>query len=201
VSIYKKINKIMKKVGYVKKDTDVGYGKSAYKAVTHDAVLRQLREHLTDHGVLILPSQVEKGVSVPGTTSKGNIKIRFEAVYDVMFYDTESDTNLTVRVEAHADDYGDKAANKAITYATKNAMLKVFMLETGEDETGEASKNTITSKQAAMLQSLVMETKSDESKFLTTYGVEKYADMSVDYFSHALNILQTKQRSMKKDDK
>jgi hypothetical protein len=192
MSIHKKISEIMKKVAFVKKDSTIGYGNNAYKAVSHDAVLRMIREHLIDVGVIVIPSQVEKGVSVPGTTKNGGAKIRFEAMYDVMFYDSDSDTSLTIRTEAHADDSGDKAANKAITYATKNALLKAFMLETGEDETGEASKNTITVKQATLLQGLVTETKSDEEKFLTTFGVEKYADISVDHFSKALTMLQTK---------
>lgn len=192
MSIHKKISEIMKKVAYVKKDATVGYGKSAYQAVTHDGVLRIIRDHLTDAGVIVIPSQVEKGVSIAGKYKTGGDKIRFEALYDVMFYDTDSDTHLTIRTEAHAEDSSDKAANKAITYATKNALLKAFMLETGEDETGEASKNIITIKQATMLQGLVTETKSDEDKFLTTFGVEKYADISVDHFSKALTMLQSK---------
>jgi hypothetical protein len=201
VTIYKKLNGIREKVQYVVKDAIVGFGNSAYKAVTHDRVVNVTRPHFIDAGVLVVPTQVEKGISVPGKTSKGNDKIRFEAVYDVKFIDIESGDELVIRCEAHADDSGDKASNKALTYATKNAILKALMLETGEEETGEASRNTITGKQAVMLQSLVKETNSDEAKFLTTYGVEKYTDMSVDHFSHALNLLQTKQRNMKKETK
>lgn len=192
MSIYKKISEIMKKVAYVKKDATIGSGSYAYKAVSHDAVLRIVRSHLNDAGVIVIPSQVEKGLSVSGKTKNGGDKIRFEALYDVVFYDSDSDTSLTIRTEAHAEDSGDKAANKAITYATKNALLKAFMLETGEDETGEASKNTITVKQATMLQGLITETKSDEEKFLTTFAAEKYTDISVDHFGKALAMLQSK---------
>jgi hypothetical protein len=39
-----------------------------------------------------------------------------------------------VTLPSHALDNGDKAPGKAISYATKYALLKTFLLETGEDE-------------------------------------------------------------------
>jgi hypothetical protein len=41
---------------------------------------------------------------------------------------------MFVTLPAHAMDSADKSCGKAISYATKYALLKVFALETGEDE-------------------------------------------------------------------
>ena len=45
---------------------------------------------------------------------------------------------VTSTIEAHANDNGDKAPGKALSYATKSAMLKVFSLETGENDESRA---------------------------------------------------------------
>jgi len=191
MSIYKKLNEVMKKVEFVTKDGTLGFGQNKFKIVTHDKVLEVVRKHLVEAGIIVIPSQVEKGLSVSGKTSKGSDKIRFEALYDVKFIDIDSDSEIVIRTEAHAEDSSDKAANKAITYAVKNALLKALMLQSGDDMTNEG-KNTISAKQAGMLQSLVNSTKSDEEKFLTFYGVEKYTDIAEDQFQHAMQSLQAK---------
>ena len=191
MSIYKKLNNVMKKVEFVTKDGSLGFGNNRFSIVTHDKVVSVVRPFLVEEGIMVVPTQVEKGVSVAGKTSKGNDKIRFEAVYDVQFIDIDSDSTVTIRTEAHAEDSSDKAANKAITYAVKNALLKVLMLQTGDDMTNEMA-NKVTPKQATMLQSLVQQTKSDEEKFLALYGAEKYTDIAQDQFSHAMNLLQAK---------
>ncbi len=191
MSIYKKLNNVMKKVEFVTKDGSLGFGNNRFSIVTHDKVVSVVRPFLVEEGIMVVPTQVEKGVSVAGKTSKGNDKIRFEAVYDVQFIDIDSDSTVTIRTEAHAEDSSDKAANKAITYAVKNALLKVLMLQTGDDMTNEMA-NKVTPKQATMLQSLVQQTKSDEEKFLALYGAEKYTDIAQDQFSHAMYLLQAK---------
>lgn len=196
MSIYKKLNEVMKKVSYVRKDGKLGFGANSFSIVTHDAVLRAVRDHLTDAGILVIPTQVSKGVSVEGMTKSGTQKIRFEAVYDVMFIDIEDDTILTIRTEAHAEDNSDKAANKAITYATKNALLKALMLETG-DEDVEAVKNTIDLKQTTMIAQLIGDTGSDMQKFLGTYGIQTVAELPLIEFQNVMAMLQKKQKSAK----
>lgn len=191
MSIYKKLNNVMKKVEFVTKDGSLGFGNNTFSIVTHDKVLSVVRPFLVDEGVIVVPSQVEKGVSVEGMTKSGTKKIRFEAVYDVSFIDVDDDSKIVVRSEAHAEDSSDKAANKALTYAVKNAILKALMLQTGDDMTNEMA-NKVTPKQAVMLQNLVTQTKSDEEKFLALYHAEKYTDIAQDQFGHAMNLLQAK---------
>lgn len=189
--IYKKINNIMKKVEFVTKDGKLGFGNNTFSIVTHDKVLSVVRQHFVDEGVIIVPHQVEKGVSVEGMTKNGGKKIRLEALYDVSFIDIDDGSSLVVRTEVHSEDSSDKAANKAITYAVKNALLKVLMLQSGDDINQEVS-NKVNQKQAIMLQGLITSTKSNEQEFLTYYGAATYADFPQSYFQGAISLLQKK---------
>jgi hypothetical protein len=134
MNIYQRLNQVRKAVAYIQKDKQVtGQG---YMAVTHDAVTSVVREHLIEHGIIIVPSLVQSQVKETGTlTGKGVPIIRLEAVYDITFVNSElPEDRVTVRMESHALDQGDKAPGKAISYATKYAMLKLFSIETGEQE-------------------------------------------------------------------
>ncbi len=67
----------------------------------------------------------------------------------------EPTDRITVRLDAHADDYGDKAPGKALSYATKYAILKVLMLESGENEEGRIKPETsLTDEEEAALQKM-----------------------------------------------
>ena len=196
MSIDKKLNEVHKKVKFVKKDGKLGFGNNSFSIVTHDAVLTAVREHLVDAGIVIIPSQVEKGISVEGQTKSGTSKIRFEALYDVKFIDIDSDSSVTIRTEAHAEDSSDKAANKAITYAVKNAMLKALMLETG-DEDYQGQKNTINLKQVQLMQKLIESTGTDMKDFLAFYGVGTLTEMPEASFTHGMTALQNKEKKQK----
>lgn len=129
-NIYQRIAAVMGKIEYIKKDASV----QGYKAVTHDAVVGRVRQHCIDEGILIIPSLLNSNV-VEGQTNNGKQKLRFEGQYQIRFQNVEDkDDHLDIMVEAHADDQGDKAPGKSISYATKTAMLKVFMIETGVDD-------------------------------------------------------------------
>jgi hypothetical protein len=196
IGIYKKIHAVMKKVEFVRKDGQLGFGNNKFSIVTHDKVVSLVREHFLDNNVIVVPNQVDKGMSVAGKTSKGNDKIRFEALYDVDFIDIEDGSKITIRSEAHAEDSSDKAANKALTYAVKNALLKVLMLQTGDDQTQEGV-NKISDKQAKMLKDLIIATNSDEEKFLLTFGANSYDDFAQSNFAQAVDLLQVKMKKAK----
>lgn len=135
MNIYQRIAEVMKVVKYVQKDTKVGDGRNSYKAVSHDKVASVLRDACIDQGIVIHPSQISKGMSVDGVTSYGKPKIRFEALFAVSFVNIEKPEDFfVVNIEAHGDDNMDKAPGKALSMATKMAMLKVFMLESGDNE-------------------------------------------------------------------
>lgn len=132
MNIYQRINEVRKKIDYIKKDRVV----QNYKAVTHDQVTAMVRDHLVAFGVVIYPNLISTiTVDTGEKTSKGTPIIRIEAVYEFVFVNMDdSNDKFTVSVSAHAIDQGDKAPGKALSYAKKAVVLKVFEIETGEDD-------------------------------------------------------------------
>lgn len=137
-TLLQRINAVRAKVDYIQKDKAVSTGISgSYKATTHDAVIGQVRQHLISEGVLILQTLVRSAanpyeVMADMTRAK---QYRYEATYDIRFVNVDdADDNFVVTVESHAMDNADKAPGKAMSYAKKYAILKVFDIETGEDE-------------------------------------------------------------------
>jgi len=143
VNIYQRINAVREEVTYIRKDKKVSTGgEGGYKAVTHDAVVAYSRQSLVKNGVIILPSLVSEEMEAPlvkikdGEQTTSSMRL-YKARFDVTFVNADDPQDkFTVNVPAHALDSGDKAPGKAITYATKAAILKVLLLETGEDEEG-----------------------------------------------------------------
>lgn len=139
MNIYQRLNFIRSKVAYIKKDKAV----ENYKAVTHDAVVAETRQWFIEAGVMIVPKLVRDLTLDTGAKSaKGNINWRYEGTFDIQFVNCdEPEQVVTITVTAHANDYGDKAPGKAITYATKSAILKILYLETGENDEARQTSN------------------------------------------------------------
>lgn len=157
MNIYQKLQAVMKEVAYVKKDKEVT-GAGSYMAVTHDMVTAMVRPHFVAQGVVIVPRLVNGAVVDTGRQTKGGTPIiRYEGLYEVSFVNADEPTDMvTIPISAHAEDHGDKAPGKAISYATKYAVLKVLMLETGENDEGRVRQDEpeLTDTQTATLQSL-----------------------------------------------
>jgi hypothetical protein len=134
MNIYQRIQQVQKAVAYVKKDKAV----ENYMAVTHDAVTALVRLHFIEAGIVIVPRIVSSVMLDTGRKSaKGNAAWRYEGRFEVDFVNIDEPTDrVTVCLDAHADDYGDKAPGKALSYSVKGAMLKLLMLETGVDDEG-----------------------------------------------------------------
>lgn len=157
MNIYQRLNEVRKVVEYLQKDKEVA-GK--YMVVTHDAVTALVRPRLVEHGILTVPNLLKSETSnTTMTTAKGIPIIRYEATYRVSFVNIdESSEKVDVEIESHALDEGDKAPGKALSYAVKYAFLKLFNIETGEDEESrqdlKVKKDGRTSARAGAMESL-----------------------------------------------
>lgn len=190
MKIYKSINSVMKKFKAIYKDGSVGFGNNSYKIVTYDNIIKNLREHLVDNGIIINPVQIGRGVYTDGLTNKGGKKYRFDAVYNVEFISIEDGSKLVSTVEVSTESFGDdKAPSKATTVAVKNSILKVFSLESA-DEIQEEIKNVVNEKQLTMLKNLVQSAGADLPAFLNFYNAPTLADLSQAYFNDAVSKLQ-----------
>jgi hypothetical protein len=133
MNVFQRINAVRKAIGYVQKDKAVSTGGGSYKAVTHDAVTGMVRAALIEHGVVIVPSVVS-AVFHPKETPDSKQRL-YEATYQIEFVNCDDPADrIVTNQHAHALDNGDKAPGKAMSYATKYAILKLFNIETGEDE-------------------------------------------------------------------
>lgn len=136
MNIYQKLNEVKKAVAYIKKDARV----ETYMGITHDKVTAETRKAFIDNGVLIYPSETSNVVIAHSETKGGKPIIRFEGCYAVQFVNAEDPQDRAIiHVTAHALDHGDKAPGKAMSYATKVAILKMLQLETGEDDESRVS--------------------------------------------------------------
>jgi hypothetical protein len=106
--------------------------------VRHDDVTAQTRKHFVTHGVVIVPSIVEsETVRDQSTDTSGKVKtsVFYKAKHKIDFVNVDNPTDLISMVmETHGVDTQDKATGKALSMAVKNAVLKLLMLETGEEE-------------------------------------------------------------------
>lgn len=167
LNIYQRINAVMKEVSYIQKNATISGMGAGYKAVTHDQVILAIRNSLVANGIVIEPKQTQGEFLIKrDLTATPPIKMALYAGwYDVSFVNIDKpEERSCVSVEAHANDNGDKAPGKAITYAVKTAMLKMFTLETGENEESRAGDFD-----TAMKRKLI-KTKTDLTKFIQESG-------------------------------
>lgn len=134
-NIYQRVNAVMNKITYVQKDKQVDAPGQKYKAVTHDNVTAQIRKHLVGEGIVIHLEQL-KGEILIKRDVKSDVKMHlYSGDYAISFVNIDNpEDRITVTINAHASDNGDKAPGKCASYATKYAMLKVFSIETGDNE-------------------------------------------------------------------
>lgn len=126
-NIYQRINAIMAEESIYIKKGSAGHG----TGVLYDEVIAKLQPLLARHGIVVSVDKVGEGRS--RQNQKGNYI--YECDFNVTYVNIDNPQDrLITLVEAHAMDAGDKAPGKAITYATKVSLLKVFGIESGDNE-------------------------------------------------------------------
>lgn len=137
MNLYQRINEVRKSIEYIKKDKSVSTGGGSYKAVTHDQVTAMVRDHMVKHGIICYPVLIASVMNPKEVNAAMEVakQARYEATYDFIFVNAdEPSETLTIRIESHAMDSADKAPGKALSYAKKYAVLKLFEIETGDEE-------------------------------------------------------------------
>lgn len=182
MNLFQRINEVRKSVDYVQKDKSVSAGAGAsYKAVTHDMVTAITRDHMVTHGIVCYPSLVASEFHLPlvGTDGQTAKQRLYEATYDFHFVNAdEPKDEIVIRIQAHAMDNADKAPGKALSYAKKYAVLKLFEIETGEDEESRVPDNSIDEGVLAEMVTALTNAKTlDELKeaYETSYPVAERA--------------------------
>lgn len=147
-NIYQRINAVMKDCEYLqKKQAQQGVG------IKYDEVMAMLREHLINHGIVMVVRQLE--MECIGGLDGKNQKI-YQGLYEMQLVNIDAPEEIVVHTAyAQGMDGGDKGPGKAHTYAVKMMLVKGFGIETGEDEESRAEKlmgnDIITNEQSNIL--------------------------------------------------
>lgn len=130
LNIYQRIRAVISEGLYVKRGS-AGQG----TGVLYDEIISILTPHLVKHGIVF---NVEKSGEARSRKNAKDSYI-YECDFNIHYINIDDPSDrFTTLVEAHAMDSGDKAPGKAITYAAKISLLKVFQFETGiNDESRE----------------------------------------------------------------
>lgn len=174
LNLYQRINEVRKKIEYIKKDKSVSTGGSSYKAVTHDQVTAMVRDHMIQFGIVCYPVLIESVMNPPminvdGSQSK---QMRYEATYDFHFVNADKpEETIAIRIQSHAMDNADKAPGKALSYAKKYAVLKLFEIETGEDDESRYQESGLSDDRIELLITKIKNAEGDEKKRLYTDAI------------------------------
>lgn len=195
-NLHQRIIAVMQQVKYVRKDVTVNAGAGGkYPGVSHDAVAAVLHGALADNGIVMRVTQ-DTSATLEGQTKSGSPKIRYSGWYEVALINADDPQDReTYRVEAHAEDSGDKAPGKALSYAVKMILLKAFMLETGEnDEAREAPDEPIliTQEQAAKLVEMIEAAGVDKDRFLRWLRISSLSELPAAHYAAAERELSKK---------
>jgi hypothetical protein len=132
LNIYQRINAVMKEIHYIKKDTKVD---NKYMAISHDMVLASLRPQLVEFGIVVRVNQLEGKYVQLRDLNAGIKQHLYQGFYQIDFVNMDKPEEFcATRHEGHACDAQGMSAGKAESYAVKYAMIKMFGIETGENE-------------------------------------------------------------------
>jgi len=182
-NIYQRINMVMREVDSVQKEKKKVNGQ--YTFVSHDAVSAALHKPMVDAGIVMIPSICE-------LTQDGNRTI---AKMDISFVNIDQpDDKVVVNYMGYGIDQSDKGIGKAVSYAVKYALLKVFCLETGDD----VEKDDISYKGPKGLSEEQIRTIYDYvggdaeiiGKILKSYQVNSLSSISEEHYQNIIKRLQ-----------
>lgn len=125
-SISRKLVAVMKEVGYVQKAGHNDF--QNYKYATEADAIKAIRPAMLNHGLCMIPSVESVNQDEYGNTNV----IMLYRIFD------EEGNFLSFRAAGSGNDknskgVGDKGIYKALTGASKYALLKTFLMETGDD--------------------------------------------------------------------
>ena len=153
LNIYQRINKVMKKGLYLKKGS-AGQG----PGVQYDELIALLAPHLAEFGIVVTSEKAGDSSERRTITDKYVYVSSFNITYINI---DKPDDRFSTLIESQAMDSGDKAPGKAITYATKTSLLKVFGIESGDKEESRAEVrdvNVVSPEQAQQVFNLLCDT-------------------------------------------
>ena len=184
-NIYQRINEVMAEVEAVQKENKKVNGQ--YTFVSHDAVSKALHNPMVKAGIVMIPTIKE-------LKQDGN---RTEVTMEISFVNMDNpQEKVTVQYNGYGIDAQDKGIGKAISYAVKYALLKVFCLETGDDvekDSIEYRPELINNEQVELINQLGAQNPKQMEKILKALkndGIYAIEQVPVSIYERIVKALQ-----------
>lgn len=129
-SLVRKLAEVMGEVGYIPKSGRNEFHK--YNYATEADIVAAVREKMAKRLLMIFPD-VEKSEFRTVEKKSGGKDFICTLTVNFTVEDGESGETRSFRVVGEGQDVGDKASYKALTGAEKYAILKLFLIPTGDD--------------------------------------------------------------------
>ena len=154
-NISRKLIAVMKEVGYVQKAGHNDF--QNYKYATEADAIKSIRPAMLNHGLCMIPSVESVHQDQHGNTNV----IMLYRIFD------EEGNHISFRAAGSGNDrnkngIGDKGIYKALTGASKYALLKTFLMETGDDPEVPSEQEKGSFKQPETPKAPVIEDASEE---------------------------------------
>ena len=141
LNVYQRIHEVMKEVEHLQSDMSVSYANNrGYKALSETKVTTSIRASMIKHGLIMLPFEYKEKLSMIHGESRYQEKTKKTVTYFVELDATfklcsisDPKDFIIVPSFGHGVDSQDKAPGKAMTYAYKYAILRTFMISSGDD--------------------------------------------------------------------
>jgi len=166
LNIHQRILAVMSELDYIQKGDKMVNGQ--YRFVSHDQVTAAIHPLLVKHGICVV-------TSIKSFVQNGN---RSEVTLTVQFINADNPTDY-VNSEwlGYGIDNSDKGPGKAVSYAFKYAILKTFVLETGDDPDMDCLVKHVPEKMPAATDAIISE--SDYLALDVLIGVDMECRKSV----------------------
>lgn len=125
-----KLVEVMKQVKYIQKTGTNSFHN--YKYATEADVNEKVREVLAEQGVMLIPN-VKSQSYREHINKNGKTEYIVTVEVEFTFIDGETGETISFTTFGEGQDAGDKGTYKAITGAQKYALMKAFMIPTGDD--------------------------------------------------------------------
>lgn len=142
MNLWEKISQISSEIEYLKKDDVVGTGNNSYKAISIEKVMESVSQKMCKYGIVIYPikqdytriDEVTKGIDykTKAVVDKVSRISEVNVIYEVVNIHDPNQKIQTVSSGTGVDTQ-DKGVGKAMTYAYKNMVIKLFSIATGDD--------------------------------------------------------------------
>lgn len=177
-SLVVKLAEVMQQVKYIQKRGFNSFHK--YKYATESDVAEKVREELAARHIIMIPNVVSQS-NREHTNAKGKTEYIATVTMEFRFLDGESGEEISFHSVGEGQDAGDKAVYKAITGAQKYALMKAFMIPTGDDpeaDNGTDERNAGSNENQN--NSSQQQTKNDNKKLATDKQMNLIRNLLID---------------------